>query len=550
MDGKKSDTIDSGKDVPSDEIAVSDRELLERIRQFEEEKRRFEDEKKSFEEERKSFEDEIERIKSRNDRLETENRIFRSILRSNGFDPDDFLTERKELLRRVNMNSSNSSKPPSSDGYRKPSPRSLRVKTGRKRGGQPGHPGHSLVVPHEPDAFVDHYPEGCQSCPDFGRCRSAGAFECNGRRSVIDLDIKVRVTEHRTFRADCPGSNGKDLRGAFPENVTAHVQYGDSFAIAAGVLDSFGYISDGRNAAILSALSGTTISPATVESLTGRCAEKVYPALARIRGELEKEHVTHHDETGTRIGGVLGWVHNTSTPRLTIQTIHGKRGREGIDAHGAVPRDDGISVHDCWAPYFGYGGKHAVCCAHLLRELTGIEENEPGHRWPTLFKEHLLSMKSAADAARGCGKASLDASELERFGERYDEILAMAEGECPAPPDPVPKRRGRKRKGKERALLERLAKLKKSVCMFVEDLEVPFDNNQAERDVRYVKVKSKVSGGFRTMDGAQSFLDVSSYLITARKNGFGAFEALRLAFEGKGETIVQARTMSPCESCN
>lgn len=550
MDGKKSDTIDSGKDVPSDEIAVSDRELLERIRQFEEEKRRFEDEKKSFEEERKSFEDEIERIKSRNDRLETENRIFRSILRSNGFDPDDFLIERKELLRRVNMNSSNSSKPPSSDGYRKPSPRSLRVKTGRKRGGQPGHPGHSLVVPHEPDAFVDHYPEGCQSCPDFGRCRSAGAFECNGRRSVIDLDIKVRVTEHRTFRADCPGSNGKDLRGAFPENVTAHVQYGDSFAIAAGVLDSFGYISDGRNAAILSALSGTTISPATVESLTGRCAEKVYPALARIRGELEKEHVTHHDETGTRIGGVLGWVHNTSTPRLTIQTIHGKRGREGIDAHGAVPRDDGISVHDCWAPYFGYGGKHAVCCAHLLRELTGIEENEPGHRWPTLFKEHLLSMKSAADAARGCGKASLDASELERFGERYDEILAMAEGECPAPPDPVPKRRGRKRKGKERALLERLAKLKKSVCMFVEDLEVPFDNNQAERDVRYVKVKSKVSGGFRTMDGAQSFLDVSSYLITARKNGFGAFEALRLAFEGKGETIVQARTMSPCESCN
>ena len=473
----------------------------------------------------------IEELERRNAVLEEENARLRGVCLLS----DDLI---KELNRKVSMNSGNSSKPPSSDGYLKPAPKSLRIRTGRNRGGQPGHKGHAIVVPHEPDEVIDHYPEGCSSCPNFASCKNHAIFRCKERRSVLDLEIKLKVTEHRSYQAKCPKCPDVTVRGVFPENVTAFAQYGDTFAIAAGVLDSFGYVSDKRSGEILSALTGMSISPATIESLTSRCAGKVAPALARIRNLLKNEDVTNHDETGVRVDGRLHWVHNTSTPKLTIQTIHAKRGREGIDAHGLAPNPDGTAVHDCWAPYFGYEGRHAICCAHLLRELNGIQENEPGHLWPTMLKDHLLFMKGLADASRDCGRQSVDASQLEFCSGCYDEIMAVAELECPVPQDTHPNSPGRKKKGKERSLIERLIRLKEDVCRFVHDLNLPFDNNQAERDVRYIKVKSKVSGCFRSLEKAQEFLDVSSYLNTARKNGIGAFEALRLAFEGRSDSIV------------
>lgn len=527
MGRKRRESIDRKKDiVPSDE-EESIEDLLERIRQLEEEKRR-------LEERNKRIEGEIKRI-------EDENRIFRKYLKMNGLEPIALLEQNKELLRRVNMNSSNSSKPPSSDGYMKPSPKSLRVKTGRKQGGQPGHKGHGIAVPHEPDMFVDHYPVKCSACPNFEMCRSGTVFECRERRNVIDLEVKVKVTEHRSYMAKCPNCPRETVRGVFPDNVTAFVQYGDSFAIAASILDSFGYISDKRSSEILGALTGTSISPATIEALTARSAGKIRPALVKIRRRLQDAEVTNHDETGVRVDGKIHWVHNTSTPKLTIQSIHLKRGREGIDEHGAIPNPNGTAVHDCWAPYFGYEGEHAVCCAHLLRELTGNEEYEPKHRWSTLFKEHLLFMKSLADATRDCGRQSLSDSQLEYCSERYDEIMDIADCECPAPQDTHPNNprwKKRRKRGKERSLIERLINLKDSVCLFVRRLSVPFDNNQAERDVRYIKVKAKVSGCFRSLEKAQEFLDVSSFLGTARKNGIGPFEALRLAFDGKADTII------------
>ena len=517
MGRKRRESIDRKEERPPSDEKDSRNDLLERIRQLEEEKKRLEEE---------------------NRRIEEENKIFREVLEMKGLQPNGILEERKELLRKVNMNSKNSSKPPSSDGYLKPSPKSLRVRTGRKKGGQPGHKGHGIVVPHEPDEFIDHYPDRCSTCPNFEKCKDRAVFVCKERRNVIDLEIKVKVTEHRSYLAECPNCPGEAIRGAFPDNVTAFVQYGDPFSIIVNVLDSFGYISDKRNSEILSALTGTNISPATIEAHNSRCAKKVRPALDKIRKMLKEAGVTNHDETGVRLDGHLCWVHSTSTPELTIQTIHRKRGREGIDAHGAIPNPEGIAVHDCWGPYFGYEGTHALCCAHLLRELTGNEECEPDHRWSTLFKEHLLFMKSLADATRECGRHALDDAQLEYCSERYDEIMRIADQECPEPQDTLPKRRGRKKKGRERSLIERLIKLKDCVCLFVRELSAPFDNNQAERDVRYVKLKAKVSGCFRSLEKAQEFLDVSSYLSTARKNGIGVFDALRLAYEGKADTII------------
>ena len=307
MGRKRRESIDRKEErSPSDE-KDSRNDLLERIRQLEEEKKRLEEE---------------------NRRIEEENKIFREVLEMKGLQPNGILEERKELLRKVNMNSKNSSKPPSSDGYWKPSPKSLRVRTGRKKGGQPGHKGHGIVVPHEPDEFIDHYPDRCSTCPNFEKCMDRAVFVCKERRNVIDLEIKVKVTEHRSYLAECPNCPGEAIRGAFPDNVTAFVQYGDTFSIIVNVLDSFGYISDKRNSEILSALTGTNISPATIEAHNSRCAKKVRPALDKIRKMLKEAGVTNHDETGVRLDGHLCWVHSTSTPELTIQTIHRKRGRE------------------------------------------------------------------------------------------------------------------------------------------------------------------------------------------------------------------------------
>lgn len=533
MGKRRCESIERKEEVPSVPEERSEEDLLERIRRLEEEKKRLEREKEDLEKEK--------------DRLEEENRIFRRYLDSHGMTAEEFLERHMDLVRRVNMNSSNSSMPPSSDGYRKPSPKSLRVRTGRKRGGQPGHRGRNIIIPHEPDVLVDHYPEGCQTCPDFGRCKGCGRFECGERRNVLDLEIRVVVTEHRLLRAACPRRSGK-VSGEFPDGVKAYAQYGDSFAVAAGVLDTFGYISDKRSADILGAATGMSVSPATIVSLTSRCAEKVAPALRDIRRRLRSERVTHHDETGVRVDGKLHWVHSTSTPECTIQTIQEKRGLEGMDLHGAAPKPGGISVHDCWAPYFQYEGGHAICCAHLLRELTAVEENAPDHRWPALFKEHLLLMKSLADAVRARGRAGVSESSLKYCSGRYDEIMFIAVGECPAPPNNHPGVQGRRKLGKERSLIERLIALKDSVCLFLHDLEVPFDNNQAERDVRYVKVKAKVSGGFRSLEKAQEFLDVRSYLGTAAKNGIGSVDALRRAFAGDPASVARFRAVRSHDS--
>ncbi len=520
MGRRSRESIRKKEKAPSVPEEQSEDDLLERIRRLEDENRRLKEEK---------------------ERLEGENEIFRKYLKSKGMSAEDFLAEHKDLIRRVHMNSSNSSKPPSSDGYSKPSPKSLRRKTGKKRGGQPGHKGHNIVVPKETDTFVDHFPDRCSTCPKFEECKSRGQFEHSGSRKVLDLEIKLIVTEHRTYKTRCPEGSEKKIVGTFPEDVKATVQYGDSFAIAAGILDSYGYISDERIAKILGGISGTTMSPATVEAMTSKCAKKVKPVIEMIREALKLLKITHHDETGVRLNGILHWVHNTSDRLFTFQTIQRKRGKDGIDRHGAIPNPGGFGVHDCWSPYFKYDTNHALCCVHILRELRSVEENSPEHRWAGLFIEHLLFMKNLADAVRDCGRSKIDDSMLEYCSERYDEIMDLALDECPAPQDTHPHTRGRKKKGKERALIERLIDLKDCVCGFIHDLDVPFNNNQAERDVRYVKVKSKVSGGFGTMEKAQEFLDVSSYLITARKHGVSALKALDLAFKGQTDAIFSNR---------
>ncbi len=227
------------------------------------------------------------------------------------------------------------------------------------------------------------------------------------------------------------------------------------------------------------------------------------------------------------MNGKTIWVHNSSTPELTYQTINAKRGQEGIKGNGVLSDFHGIGVHDGWKSDWKYEGvQHAVCCAHLLRELTWVEEFSPERGWATRFKKFLLDMKKAQERTVARGKKEISQYYDRKFDAEYDDISREAEAACPEPLDPPDKKRGRKKKGKVRSLIERIQARKDSICLSLHNFLVPFDNNQAERDVRNVKTETKVSGCFRTEDGAQDYLDVMSYLSTGMKHGVSVFDAL------------------------
>lgn len=447
----------------------------------------------------------------------------------------------KELQRQLNQNSQNSSKPPSSDGFKKPKPQSLRQKSDKKQGGQKGHPGKHMSIPHAPDEIQTHLPKKCLACPHLNECILNGkVFTCGEKRYEVNAVITTKVTEHQSIRAESCPCSGEALSGEFPEGIRAYVQYGDSVSVLAGLLSTYGAVSTMRIHVLPGSLLGVSLSTGTINSMVSRCAQKVGGVLETIKSMLIGADVGNFDETGTDVNGKTIWVNNSSTRDLTYQTINKKRGQPGMEDNGALPDFKGTAVHDCWSPYWKYTGiRHAVCNAHLLRELTGVEQYSPEHQWAPEFKTLLRTMKRIRDKAAAKGKTQLRYYYLHKFDLEYDRIMKKADEECPPPPDQHPNTKGRKKKGKERALIERLIKRKASVCLFTKDFRVPFDNNQAERDVRNVKTKTKVAGCFRTETGAQDYLDVMSYISTGRKHGVSAYEALTAAFAGNAEIVLQ-----------
>lgn len=445
-------------------------------------------------------------------------------------------------LEKLNMNSNNSSKPPSSDGYKKPSPKSLRTKTGNAKGAQPGHKGHNITLPHKPDNNIQHLPDKCLHCPHLNECKSNEAvFSCAESRYTVDVEVKTIVTEHQRIIVNCCPYGEKPDSGRFSENIKGYIQYGDSVAVLAGILNTYGAVSIMRTHLLLSSLIGMPISTGTVNNLVARCADRVKSTLSKIKRLITESGLCHFDETGVRADGKLKWVHNSSTADYTYQTLNDRRGRIGIEANGVISCLSGTAVHDCWSPYRKYGNvNHAVCNAHLLRELIGISETHPEHKWATSFIKLLLTMKAVKEKAINEGKTVLSYYYLHKFSREYDNIMELADKECPLPPKPSVKKRGRQKKGKERSLIERLISLKLSVCLFIHDFSVPFDNNQAERDLRNIKTKAKVSGCFRSDKGGQDYLDVMSYLNTGAKHNINAFDAMTAAFSGDGDIVLSS----------
>ncbi|MBN1606238.1 MAG: IS66 family transposase [Polyangiaceae bacterium] len=435
----------------------------------------------------------------------------------------------RQLEEQRAKDSHNSSKPPSSDGLGKPKPKSLRPRSRRPSGGQPGHPGQTLQAVEKPDHTLRHPVTRCSDC---GRSLADQAPDRVEHRQVFDLpEPKLEVTEHQAEIKTC--ACGCVNRAAFPPEATAPVQYGTRIKSVAVYLKEYQLLPFDRLTEILRDIFGCqTVSEGTLANLVAACSQRLEPVDAAIRDLATQADVAGFDETGVRAIGSLHWLHTVSTSWLTWYFAHKRRGRKAMDAAGVLPDFRGRAVHDFWGSYLDYDCDHAFCNAHLLRELIFLWE-EQQQTWAKDMLDHLLAIKEAVDTARAAGRAALPTEELDRFRRRYLQNVDAGYAQNPAAESSGgPPRRGRRKQSKARNLLDRFHNHPDGILAFMYDFSVPFDNNLSERDLRMMKLRQKISGTFRSFAALVNFCRIRGYVATARKNGLNALEALRRVFTG------------------
>ena len=433
----------------------------------------------------------------------------------------------QELEDKLAKNSNNSSKPPSSDGMKKPKrARSLRKPSGKKSGAQKGHPGHRLEMAEKPDK-VERYPvEQCSQCQASLEKTTVKRIE---RRQEYELpSIRLFVTEHQVEVKCCPQC-GTENRAEFPSGITQPTQYGPDFKALLVYLNQKQFIPLERVAEFCVDALGQAVGEGTIVEACQQASQLVEPVNARIKEYLiATDETVHFDETGLRVEQSNHWVHSASTQRATNYHLDKKRGTVGIDNAGILPKRTGKCVHDDWAAYYTYqNADHSSCNTHHLREFAFLQERYP-QDWENAMVEHLLFIKKTVAEAVARGQPCLPPEQLIAFEARYDELVAQGLA-CNPVPERLPGQRGKLKQPPPKNLLDRLRDHKMAVLAFMYDFKVPFDNNLAERDIRMVKLKQKISGCFRSEEGAKVFCSLRSYLSTARKNGLSAFEALKLA---------------------
>lgn len=438
----------------------------------------------------------------------------------------------KTLERQQAKDSHNSNLPPSSDRFVR-SPKSLRQTSGKKPGGQKGHRGHHLRQVERPDEVIIHPVVCCEHCQHDLRMRRADLPE---RRQVMDLPEKrLWVTEHQVEEKQCPRCFHL-TRASFPATVSAPAQYGAGIQTLATYLVEGQAVPYARASQLLQELLGVQLSAGSIATFVTTCHRQLAEVEPQLKAALLKGGVLHQDETGMRVGTKGWWVYVSSTARLTHYAAHPSRGRAGLDAIGIAPAFRGTCVHDGLRSYQGYRFTQALCNVHHLRELTFIEE-ELKQDWARKMKELLLDMKAAVAQAKANGLSELDLLTLAEFLARYERIIAQGYQANPPPGPPRTAAQGKRKPGRAkqnpaRNLLDRLSTEKWAVLRFLHDFAVPFDNNQAERDLRMIKIQQKVSGCFRTEAGIVMFCRIRSYLSTLRKQGMALFAALQCTLLG------------------
>jgi transposase len=443
------------------------------------------------------------------------------------------VAEQQALIQRLQdqlaKDSHNSSKPPSSDGLKKRRTRSLRQKGRRPKGGQPGHQGNTLKMVAKPDHVEPHPVNSCPYCQtDLSEIAPVG-YE---KRQVFDVPpVSIEVTEHQAEIKQCPDC-GQQVKGEFPAHVTQPAQYGPRLKAQASYLNNYHFIPLARTEELLTDFYGQSPAEPVIIGANKQLVQQTEPSRVRIKQQLIAAGVAGFDESGLRVEGQLHWLHVVSTPELTHYHVHRKRGQEGMEAGGVLPQFQGGAVHDHWSPYLKFDNcRHYFCNAHHLRELQFILEQYQ-QAWAAEMSQLLLDIKAEVDDTPSPAM-SLPPQRLAHYEDQYDKLIAKGLAANPAPDTSPPKKRGRPKQSPPKNLLDRLQTHKSGVLAFMYDFRVPFDNNLAERDVRMVKVKQKVSGTFRTQDGADNFCAIRSYISTVRKHKRNVIEAIYDAFVGQ-----------------
>jgi transposase len=385
-----------------------------------------------------------------------------------------------ELERRLNQNSSNSSKPPSTDGFNRPQPKSLREKSGNQSGGQKGHSGKTLVQVANPDKITVHHVVECKSCHSSLEGVAADWID---KRQVFEIpEPKMDVIEHQCENKLCP-SCGEWNRAPFPDDVKQPVQYGPRACALIAYLQNYQLLPYERLSEFFEDVFGRPISQGTVFNITKTAYKNLASFESEVKELLKSSDVLHSDESGLRVGKELKWLHSASNEELTFYHVHERRGIEAMDAGGILPHFKGTLVHDCWSSYFSYNFSHALCNAHLLRELNGIIETT-SHQWANQMRDFLRKVNKAnSESVNG-----LPEKEAKIYIAEYQKILADGYIETGGPP-PIEKTLSRN-------LWERFLLREDQVLRFMQDSNVPFDNNQAERDLRMIKVKRLSKNSF------------------------------------------------------
>ena len=452
-----------------------------------------------------------------------------------------FATEKTALLQRIEelersaaLDSTNSCKPPSSDGLRKPNGKkdkdkkkrtnSLREKSGRKSGGQPGHKGRTLKQVDKPDEVIDIFPKECPKCQtEFSKDDSINHV----KRQVFDLPPPPPpvVTEHRAHICRCKGC-GEEFKGEFPANITAPVQYGERVASTVAYYQTVQVIPVNRTGRLLSDMHGMDVSEASIMKMIRGMAQGLESVndVIQKRAASDPLATTHLDETGFRAAEKLQWIHNTSTKTMSHFRVGISRGDILLDLKGTV-------MHDCFSPYWKIEDvTHGVCNFHITRELKALFEIDD-EEWAGEMRTILLDGLKLTRKARKQGKKAVDQKNIiaikERFYACLKKAIAFHEDLPPFAPLGAKKGPGRKKRRIGHNLCLRLQKLDDCVLLFLHDLTVPFSNNEAERDLRMTKVRQKVSGCFRTVQGLRDFCTLRSIIETARKQGWDVLKVLQ-----------------------
>ncbi|HEX5502712.1 MAG TPA: IS66 family transposase [Thermomicrobiales bacterium] len=435
----------------------------------------------------------------------------------------------QELEARLGGHSQNSHRPPSSDGPGAP-PRGQRARSGKRPGGQPGHPGQTLALTATPDAIIAHHPCQCAHC---GAALVGVPAATVARRQVVDLPpLALAVTEHRAATVRCPRCQ-RPTTAPFPAQVAQPVQYGPRLLGLGVYLRHDQLLPSQRSGELLADLFGAQPSVGTRHTASLACATAPAPVEAAIAAALAAAPLLHGDEPGSKVAGARQWVHVASSATLTHDARHPQRGHAATDAIGILPRFAGRLIHDGWAPSWPYRCQHGRCNAHHLRELAAVAERA-GQEWAATLHALLVAMKRHLDRGHIAGQTSSPPATREACIGRYRALLADGYAANPPPERTADgPRRGRLKQSKARNLLDRLATHEAEVLAFLHDGAVPFDNNQAERDLRMLEVQQKISGTFRDAAGADAFCRIRGYISSLRQQARHVLTARELTFAGQ-----------------